>query len=106
MEKIRVKIGENFETGQTMIVFMGWGGMIKTVNNFYTGESKVIPEGESIPDEFIMKVPHYLVKPLFTALAKTLDERNIKTPNHHTLEGEIVATQKHLQDLRKLLKLK
>ncbi len=106
MDKLKVKIGQNFETGETHIVFMGAEGMIRSYFNFYTGESIIVKPGELIPTNMIFKVPDYLVTPLFQALAEALDEKNIKTPNHHTLEGEIKATQKHLQDLRQMLKLK
>jgi len=106
MQKLRVNIGNDFAKGQTLIVFLSADTRIKIAYNFYTGESKAIDEGEPVDDDFILKVPEHMTRPLFNALAEALDEQNIKSPNQHTIEGELNAKKEHLLDLQKMLKLK
>lgn len=76
------------------------------VHNFYTKTYKKIKDGELFPEEFILSIPHYLLHDIVKGLGDLLTENNIKTENEHKVEGRLQATEKHLSDLRQLLKLK
>ncbi len=106
MEDITIKIGESFHTDSTQLIFVGREGMHRVIYNFYTGISEILSEGDPYPEDYILKIPNHLVEPLFRSFAETLDKRGIKTPNTHKIEGQLDSTKYHLEDLRKMLKLK
>lgn len=78
----------------------------REVVNFYTGESLVVNPNELIPDNFIMKIPSFFAPSFLAALAEALDKNGIKTDKDAKIQGTLDATKYHLEDLRKLLKLK
>ena len=54
----------------------------------------------------LFELPKELADQFFKALAEALDEKDIKTDNDFKIKGLLDATKYHLEDLRKLLKLK
>jgi hypothetical protein len=61
-------------------------------------------EGETI--EPTLTVAHFLEDEFLKALAEALDEKGIKTDKDAKIEGLLEATRHHLEDLRRLLKLR
>lgn len=70
-----------------------------------SGEFKEIDEGTAHIRP-TMKIPGFAARELLESMAEELDKKNIKTPNTHLIEGKLQAREYHLEDLRKLLKLK
>lgn len=58
------------------------------------------------PTEASMSIPGLAASELMVSLAEELDGQGIKTDKDSKLEGTIEATKYHLEDMRKLLKLK
>ena len=103
---MEVNIQEDFSTQTVKMIFYDMDERSKRVYNLYTGESTQVEEGMVIPEEFIMKVPGYMANALLKSLAEALSERGVKTKMDATMEGQLDATKYHLEDLRKLLKIK
>ena len=103
---MKIKLGRDFNRDQVQIVFMDYEGMVKRAYNFYTGETKVIEEGVAVDDDYILKIPSHLMPELLKAMADLLEEEKIQTDSQHKIEGKLDATKYHLEDLRKILKLK
>ena len=101
---MEVRIYQNFQRDQTNIIILE--KETHSVFNLYSGEAKTIKTGEEIPDDFVMRIPSHIVNDLFKALADALDQQGIKTEMDAKIEGKFEATKYHLEDLRKLLKLK
>jgi len=74
--------------------------------NMYTGEREEVEKGDLIPEKFIMRVPRFVATELFKNLAEAINEIGIKTKHDARIEGELDATKYHLEDLRKILKIK
>jgi len=74
---------------------------------FYTKggeEVHTVQDGEMLKDEDIMfaRIPLDALQ----AFAEALSERGIKTDNDHKIAGTLEATKYHLEDMRKLAKVK
>jgi len=74
---------------------------------FYTKggeEVRTIEDGAVLKDEDIMfaRIP----KAALQAFAEALSEHGIKTDNDHKIAGTLEATKYHLEDMRKLAKVK
>jgi len=61
-------------------------------------------EGEIIKPTLIFY--HFVGEEFLKSLAEALDEKGIKTEQDAKIAGTLEATRYHLEDLRKLLKLK
>lgn len=103
---MEINIYEDFATQTVKILFFDMTVRPKRIFNLYTGDVLEVNEGEMIPDSFAMKVPSHMVDSLFKSLAEHLSERGVKTKNDSLIEGQLDATKYHLEDLRKLLKIK
>ena len=53
-----------------------------------------------------LRIPSFQAMEFMKALAEALDKQEIKTDKDAKIEGTLDATRYHLEDLRKLLKLK
>ena len=53
-----------------------------------------------------LTLPEMMAKELFSGLAQALDKQGYKTESNSKLEGLLEATKYHLEDLRKIAKLK
>ncbi len=64
-------------------------------------------EFELVEDEFVkleptLKLQGILVKPFLQAFANELNKTGIRADKEPVLENELTATQKHLEDMRKI----
>lgn len=50
-----------------------------------------------------LSIPEYFALPLFKAIAEYNNEKGIKTRDQNLIEGTLVATEKHLQDMQKIV---
>ena len=106
MNDFEIRIGQDItRAGIAIIVFDRRKGQ-NSVINLYTGETKVLKEFEEIPFEFMMKISNFLANDFLKALAEALDQQGIKTDKDAKIAGTLEATKYHLEDMRKLLKLK
>lgn len=76
------------------------------IYNFLSGEFQKQKEGEEIPKECRMQVTERWQDEILKALLEHINERGIRTENENKIEGKLEATERHLKDLRQLLKLK
>ncbi len=67
-------------------------------------EFEDVQEGEYIKPAFVLR--HRMAKSFMGAMAEVLDKQGVKTDKDAKIEGTLDATRYHLEDLRKLLKLK
>jgi len=95
----KVKIQEDRMTLNYLVwIFVERGG--GKIDVFYpSNKIKTFKMGEdALPS---LKLPEGVLKPFLKALL----ELNIKLPEESFIEGKLKATEYHLEDLRKLLKL-
>ena len=103
---MKVQIWQDYGFGETQMTFYEVEGKDIYVYNLYTRERKKIGESSQCPEEFMLHIPHSMDTAIFQALAEALDERGIKTDKDAKIQGTLEATRFHLEDLRKMLKLK
>ncbi len=107
MTDLKVQIWTDWGSGSALkIVFWRWDGSKVHLYNFFTQKATTINEGDTYPDEYILKVPGTMRDELFRSLAEAMDKQGIKTENDHKIAGILEATKYHLEDLRKIAKLK
>lgn len=53
-----------------------------------------------------LSISHFYAPAFLKALAEELDHQGVKTDNDSKIQGTLEASRYHLEDLRKLLKLK
>lgn len=63
-------------------------------------------EDRSQPQEPSLYLPGRLGEEVMQAMAEAFAKRGIKTENDHKIQGTLEATNRHLEDLRTLLKLR
>ena len=106
MREFEVKIGQDIMRAGIAIVVFDRRKKENSVMNLYTGETKTLQNFEEIPPEFIMKLSSFIANDFLEALAEALDQQGIKTDKDAKIAGTLEATKYHLEDMRKLLKLK
>lgn len=87
------------------IAFIEIRGTRAYVHNFYTQAVKEVGTCEMIPDDFIFKIPYMLGDQVLKAMAEELANRGVKVESEHKVHGLLEAQTRHLNDLRKMLKL-
>lgn len=50
-----------------------------------------------------LRIPDYLASSFLKAVAAALDENGVRPPSVDRIEGEMEATRRHLEDMRKLV---
>ena len=60
-------------------------------------------EGEVVPEEFCLVIPHWIEDEFFRAFLTFMDREGRKTENDHKLQGKIEAMRDHLQDMKRLI---
>jgi hypothetical protein len=98
----KVRIWQDFSTEEIRMVFLSYHQPGTEVINLYTGKVETVEEGDTIPSDYIIKLPRYFADDLLKALAEALDEKNIKTDNDAKIQGVLEATKYHLEDMRKI----
>jgi hypothetical protein len=93
-------------SGEKCLVFFDDRPPDKIVYNFFTGEIKAVSPGEKVPPEFIFRIPFGLQGDFGKALANLAAEEGGRTESESRIEGSLEATRHHLEDLRRLLKLR
>ena len=106
MREFEVKIGRDIIRSEIAIVVFDRRYGDSRAMNLYTGETKVLKEFEEIPPEFIMTISNFLANDFLEALAEALDQQGIKTDKDAKIAGTLEVIKYHLEDMRKLLKLK
>ncbi len=101
---LKIKTFEEPTLLRTKVLFLDEDN--KTIYNFYTNTARVRKEGKVLEESDFMHIPTDMVDDFIKACANFLDQKGIKTKSEHTLEGKLGATERHLADLRQLLKLK
>lgn len=79
-------------------------GRIALYNPFIS-EVTEIELGEEVPGNYKMKLPDALWRQLLGALKREADKAGIVGEPESVLKGKLGATERHLEDLRHLLKL-
>lgn len=103
---MEIRIGKDFDRSEIQIIFLERQEGIITAYNFYTGEALTLEKGKPIDGKFILRIPEFIFPDLLKAMADLLEKERIQTDSQAKREGELLATKSHLEDLRKLLKLK
>lgn len=101
---IEAKIYQEPVTGEINIAFVDRKGDKLYVVQPVELVLKEYQRGERI--EPTIKVDYLYAQEFLKALAEALDKNGIKTDKDAKIEGTLEATRRHLDDLRKLLKLK
>lgn len=102
---MRIHCGTDYSRMINQISFYDIVGDKHIFFNFYSGESLMLDIGDEIPEKFIMKIENSKYNSFLTAIAGLLDSESITTEQQSKVEGKLVATEYHLEDLRKLLKI-
>ncbi len=92
-------------TGETRLVIHRKGGRGKMVYNLSTRELRDLDIGETIPEEFIIKLPWSETPDILRAFSTWLHQKGIRPDAESITQGKLQATLYHLEDLRHLLKL-
>lgn len=101
---MEVHFQEDYLKGAVKVYLIEWNGSHK---QFYTkggAEVRTPQEGEQLKDEDIMFAS--IPTSALPAFAEALSKRGIKTDNDHKIAGTLEATKYHLEDMRKLAKVK
>lgn len=102
---MKTHIWEDFESATLKIVFYReWDGQMREY--IHPSESKIWPHkiGVNIPDDFVIKIP--LIGGGANALkdiSEFLDKKGIRPEDEAIRKGELIATKKHLEDMRTLV---
>lgn len=103
---MKVQIWKDYAFGGTKISFYEVYDRKVIVYNLFTNEKKELNDDEQCPENFMLHLHYGMDQEVFKALAEALDEQGIKTDKDAKIKGTLEATRFHLEDLRKLLKLK
>ncbi len=101
--KLEVNIWQDYGTNSIHLIVIDREARPTKVLNLYTGESIEVAEGNSVPEQFILKLPRVIGDQVLKAFAEALDEKGIKTENDFKIQGLLEATKKHLNDMRRLV---
>ena len=106
MHKYEVKIYEEpWRDSVNIIFFYREGEKVYKAKNVEL-EFEEIKEYAAIDDKATIVLSSFKAHELLRSLAEALDEKDIKTDKDAKIQGTLSATRYHLEDLRKLLKLK
>ena len=93
----QVKIKDNpYMLGKDMYIFRYITGSIEILKK--DGIIERFPEGSAIPQEPFMHLEHDMLQ----SLADALNDNGIK-PQQGFIEGKLLATEKHLEDMRTIV---
>lgn len=87
------------------IAFISFRGDKIDVHNFYTGMVKEIGQFDMVPEDYVLKIPYMLGDQVLKAMAEELAKQGVKVESEHKVHGLLEAQTRHLNDLRKMLKL-
>lgn len=100
---MKTRIWEDLQTGTLKIVFYReWDGQMREF--IHPTENKVWPHrpGEDIPGEFVIKIPLFAGEgdQALRDIVEFLDKKGIRPEDEAIRKGELIATKKHLEDMR------
>ncbi len=100
LEDWEIHLNENWRTGGLDVyIFARSGGKTIFMKDIANGISETIGDGQVSPEIPTMALPIGVSEKLFESLSK----RGIKTTDAGVTEGKLVATEKHLEDMRRLV---
>jgi hypothetical protein len=63
-----------------------------------------IPNKEELNAKPFLKLPICMTELLFTTIIEYMNKSGIKTKDENLIEGKLIATEKHLEDMREMSK--
>ncbi len=108
--QFEIRSWDDWETGGIRFLIGKQGGRGKIIYNFFTGQFIELGISAGVPEEFMITLTFQVARQLQHALAEWLEAQGARTDGKVRMEasvqGTLQATKYHLEDLRKLLKLK
>ena len=101
MDEIKVFIRPELYGDGVEIVFIRERDGKRYVAKCVNLEFVEIEEGKAI--EPTLRLNRFLAPKFLKALVEALDKEGVKTENDYKLQGILEATQKHLEDMRRLV---
>jgi hypothetical protein len=106
---IRLSLYTDDRTGSMKLELVRWnmGTKQKEIAKFVDGEAEWVgvKDGDYYPDGCGVAFDVFMQPLMLELFSKVLDKSGKPTKNEHHMEGELIAKDAHLQDLRHLLKL-
>ena len=85
------------------VAFIGDEGNIKTAFNFAKDKAVTLHQGEPIPEDALLDVPTWLFDEMIKGFAELANEKGLKLESDLKREGKLEATEKHLEDMRRIV---
>ena len=63
-----------------------------------------IPNSKELSTTPFLKLPIHMTELLFTAVVEHMNKSGVKTKDENLIEGKLIATEKHLEDMREMSK--
>jgi len=63
-----------------------------------------IPNSKELNTTPFLKLPIHMTELLFTAVVEYMNKSGVKTKDENLIEGKLLATEKHLEDMREMSK--
>src|SRR5690349_15204398 len=76
---------------------------VKTAYNFAEGKAFTIQPGDALPDGAVWDIPTDIFDEMVKGFAEMASEKGIKLESDLKREGKLEATERHLDDMRKLV---
>jgi hypothetical protein len=103
---MKIYQAEQFDRAVVKVAFVSDENHTNLAYNFVTGTESIISYGASIPPDCIMTIPLSIWNDMLKQFAELANEKGLKLDGDLKREGKLEATERHLQDMRTLLKLK
>lgn len=76
---------------------------VKTAYNFAKNKAFTIKPGEPLPDGAVWDIPADIFDEMLKGFAEMASEKGIKLESDLKREGKLEATERHLEDMRRLV---
>lgn len=104
MKEFKVKVHQDPWTDDLQIAFLEYDGRDTWLAKPLMLTMEPLKEGARI--EPTLKIPRPIAPQFMKALSEAVDQSGVRPPSMELLRGQLKATEYHLADLRRLLKLK
>ena len=101
---MKIHYHQEFDRQIVKVIFLE-EAQYRGVYNFATKKGFTLAPGEEIPSEAVLEIPSNVWKDMLKGFAEIANEEGLKLESDLKREGKLEATERHLSDLRTLLKL-
>ena len=86
-----------------VVFIVGDDGVFKTAFNFATDTTYTIKPGEALPKGCYMNIPRNVFAEMLKGFAEMANDQGLKLNSDLKREGKLEATERHLEDMRRLV---